>query len=219
MKRTRLAIDSVAQPRRINACLYPAASDLPKRIAVVAHPYGPLGGTQDDSVVRYIATLLQTLDIAVLTFDFTRPTSWTGMSERMQYIEVVAYATGRFSSAQMVYCCGYSYGTLCLPSEEEVFEHSKRRMHTSYIAISPLLWPISTALTMSLADRYKHVRTARHLAIWGANDTFTSSKRLQKAWNSGITVPNTDHFWRDTDSLESLKSSVMSFICSYEIGD
>lgn len=195
----------------LNGRLYRGTDDS-GTIAVVAHPYGPLGGSQQDPVVIQVAKTLQALNANVLTFDFVAPTSWTGKREQAQYLEVVGYALHRFPAATDVCCCGYSYGTLCLPSSEEIFSRCERRVEIVYIVISPLLWPVSTFLTMSRQDRYKHIRASTNLAIWGVNDNFTSSGRLKKIWTNGHVIPDADHFWLTKSSSQSLTSVITAFV-------
>ncbi|KAK2067844.1 hypothetical protein P8C59_001550 [Phyllachora maydis] len=102
----------------------------PGHVAVVAHPYAPLGGSYDDPVVHVVAATLLRLGYLVATFNFRGAsgspgrTSWTARAERDDYVSVVAFATyyahhSRVSpppppGAAPPACllAGYSYGAL-----------------------------------------------------------------------------------------------------------
>ncbi len=70
-----------------------------KHIAIVAHPYAPLGGCQDDHIVTATASTLLRLGFMVATFDFRGAgdspgrTSWTGKAERSDYMSVAGFLT------------------------------------------------------------------------------------------------------------------------------
>ena len=111
-----------------------AARDTTCSLAVVAHPYAPLGGCFDDPVVSAIVSALFNQGITVATFNFRGAgrsqgrTSWSGKPERLDYL-TVAVLLVRFhtalefdSSARegqgtdtlplRLICAGYSYGSL-----------------------------------------------------------------------------------------------------------
>lgn len=182
-------------------------------IAVIAHPYGPLGGSQSDPVVTHLARHFAQRNTRAFTFDFSSPTSFTGRKECAQYLAVVLHALNSIGKVKTLFCCGYSYGTLCLPSQRSVMDSIGHEQRMNYILVSPLLAPVSTFLTFSLSDPYKHVIERPHLAIWGEHDNFTSSKRLKKAWqHDGIMVPAADHFWRQAECLSILTTHIDRFI-------
>ena len=70
-----------------------------KHVAIVAHPYAPLGGCQDDHIVTATASTLLRLGFMVATFDFRGAgdspgrTSWTGKAERSDYMSVAGFLT------------------------------------------------------------------------------------------------------------------------------
>lgn len=61
----------------------PASTTAPRRAALIAHPYGRLGGSKDDHVVQALAHLLADEGFLVVRFDArgagesTGSTSWT----------------------------------------------------------------------------------------------------------------------------------------------
>lgn len=105
----------------------------PRRLAIVAHPYAPLGGNYDDRVVLRVVALLLSLDWVVATFNFrgavgvVGKTSWTGRAEVADYTSVVAWALAYVQSLPggtgevALLLAGYSYGSLVasrLPATE-----------------------------------------------------------------------------------------------------
>lgn len=88
------------------------------KIAVIAHPYGPLGGSYDDPTVRLtVSTLLNAGYSYIGTFNFRRP-SWTLKPE---ISDATAFATflmgcgqwdgGRELKQMHLMIAGYSYGS------------------------------------------------------------------------------------------------------------
>lgn len=183
-----------------------------KSVAVIAHPYGRLGGTQDDHVVVATANLFRACEISALTFNFRSPSTFRGLVERDDYLAAVEHILKQARQADTIYLCGYSYGSLCLPTPEEIKNIVEIELKVHYIVLSPLLSPVSTLLTLSGKDRYEHVRNGSHLAIWGEKDTFTSSRRLKAAWPRGIAIPDADHFWRSEQSMRRLRDSILAFL-------
>lgn len=96
----------------------------PRRLAIVAHPYAPLGGNYDDRVVLRVVALLLSLDWVVATFNFrgaageVGKTSWTGRAEVADYTSVVAWALAYVqclpggTGTVALLLAGYSYGSL-----------------------------------------------------------------------------------------------------------
>lgn len=89
------------------------------RVAVVAHPYGPLGGSYDDSTVLLAVHILLDVGYDVVgTFNFRRP-SWTLKPEIADYTAFsifLVYYSGlmsklQYSSIKLVFA-GYSYGSM-----------------------------------------------------------------------------------------------------------
>ncbi|KAI1341160.1 Alpha/Beta hydrolase protein [Xylariaceae sp. FL0016] len=68
-----------------------------RHVAVVAHPYAPLGGCFDDPVVGVVAGCLLELGFVVGTFNFRGAsssggrTSWTSKPERADYMSMVGF--------------------------------------------------------------------------------------------------------------------------------
>lgn len=129
--------DSLLLPARLYlppTYTHPHPRPWPRRLAVLAHPYAPLGGSYDDRTVLRLAALLVSLDWVVATFNFRGApgargaTSWTGRAEVADYTSVAAWAlayvqslppppgavvVGTDSDATVqLLLGGYSYGSL-----------------------------------------------------------------------------------------------------------
>ncbi|PWN96700.1 hypothetical protein FA09DRAFT_82871 [Tilletiopsis washingtonensis] len=83
----------------------------PECVAVVSHPYGPLGGSQGDPTVVRLVRVFLDLGCRVLTYDArgvgasTGRTSWTARVEAHDFQAVVDYALSGQRGATTVYCC------------------------------------------------------------------------------------------------------------------
>lgn len=214
-----VALPSQESKRAVQGRLYTSSDDVSScsSVAIVAHPYGPLGGSQNDPVVVALAQTLAKSGFLAITFNFGSPTSWRGLKERADYLTVLKFAIDKVLDIKKVVCCGYSYGTLCLPSLTEI-----RSLYVSaivgYVLISPLLPPVSTLLTLSTKDAYAHIRESTEkedstcLAIFGDSDQFTSKKRLNRAWQGhGRVVPGADHFWQGRGQIQALVGYVHEY--------
>lgn len=232
------------------------------RVAVVSHPYGPLGGSFDDpTVLLTVDTLLNTGYDIVGTFNFRRP-SWTLKSEIADF--------SNYSLFLMLYGCllsnttlqsihllaaGYSYGSLVAsqaPSAAGMFARgtgdgdfvleqaraltidqvgsptasaktadsllADADLSTSYLLISPLLSPTTNLVApfnrkASLVGRIDNDRETRPaLAVFGNDDAFTSSRRLE-AWASdnGIeykVIKGAGHFWQTSKHRVQLANAI-----------
>ncbi|KAI5858412.1 Alpha/Beta hydrolase protein [Tricharina praecox] len=96
-----------------------------RRIAIIAHPYGPLGGTCHDPVVQHICAVLVAHGFITSIFNFRGcghskgRTSWTGKAETGDYAAVAAWTldfaaelrNGAPDGVELV-LAGYSYGAL-----------------------------------------------------------------------------------------------------------
>ncbi|CAK1354463.1 unnamed protein product [Cercospora beticola] len=86
----------IYHPRNLQDLLI--SNDSKPRIAIVAHPYAPLGGTYDDPVVLSLAECLLRESYITVTFNFrgagksAGKTSWTGRPEVDDYASVVGLA-------------------------------------------------------------------------------------------------------------------------------
>ncbi|KPV77046.1 uncharacterized protein RHOBADRAFT_42259 [Rhodotorula graminis WP1] len=106
----------------------------PRRAAaLIAHPYGRLGGSKDDHVVRALADLLVDEGFLVVRYDArgagesTGSTSWRGAAEAADFRELVddlvlpllfprVAAPSSSATTYDLLLCGYSFGSLAASS-------------------------------------------------------------------------------------------------------
>lgn len=119
-------------------------------IAIVAHPYGPLGGSYDDPVVQLIVrTLIEAGYHAVGVFNFRRP-SWTLKPERDDYSSFAMFlmhyminASPQWLAGVNLLMAGYSYGSM----------------------VASQIYPASYLMAESRLDECQHlIVQAEHLA-------------------------------------------------------
>ncbi|BFZ55367.1 hypothetical protein PYCC9005_002407 [Savitreella phatthalungensis] len=119
MSYSELRINARGQ-KDIDARLYSCVEEVGSALAIVAHPYAPLGGSQDDHVVRALAkSLAGVAGLDTVTFNYTKPFALTPAHASNDYMLVLRHMIemrqGRYGKFVLV---GYSYGTLTLPSME-----------------------------------------------------------------------------------------------------
>lgn len=105
------------------------AGDVATRVAIIAHPYGFLGGSLHDHVVQTLKDTLCREGVPVLLYNSrgvgksSGRASWTGEPERKDYQAVTDWLvnfkakdildfSGETKRTLEVFCCGYSYGSL-----------------------------------------------------------------------------------------------------------
>lgn len=102
---------------------------------------------------------------------------------------------------------------------------------TAYLLISPLLWPVSSVLSLQMPFFSNNnditdttLTTYKTLAIFGGNDVFSSSKRLQ-SWASKLSsqpdstfsykhIPEAGHFWHEAGVGRQLQEAVGEWLGS-----
>lgn len=159
-----------------------------RRLAIVAHPYAPLGGSYDDRVVLRLVALLLSLDWVVATFNFrgapgaAGTTSWTGRAEIADYTSVTAWALAYVQSlpggdaAVMLLLAGYSYGSLVTS-----------RLPDTESGIVPLLGCEGSESEFAVALREARESASRWWDSHGATRTSYSGERTEVVVDSQVT--------------------------------
>ena len=127
-----LTIPSICDSVPLQCRLFnPAGKDVHacKRVAVIAHPYAPLGGSYDDHVVTSLAETALDAAFRVMTFNFrgargsNGKTSWTSNPEQADYTTIVGFlllyslslcsaCMGEDEASLDLVMAGYSYGSM-----------------------------------------------------------------------------------------------------------
>lgn len=241
------------------------------QIAIVAHPYGPLGGSYDDRVVLLAVEALTGAGRAVATFNFRTRPSWTLGMEVRDYASVAMLMLG-FSNARLaatgsarsrastrLILGGYSYGSLvawhvrpgmdiiqqdaCTSTgarilgiagglaagmargsvvAAELVPASLRDVvvTTDYLLISPLLGLVRLFLAPAAActssgGQDHPLQGNKALAIFGTDDGFTSSRRVE-SWAvargvQAMVIKGGTHFWHGWGHAEALTEAIASW--------
>ncbi|KAI7906479.1 Alpha/Beta hydrolase protein [Cokeromyces recurvatus] len=87
---------------------------------IIAHPYGPLGGSMNNNVVIELQKYFHSKGYVTACMNFRGcgnskgRTSWTGMPEREDYISVMNYLLrlddNNYPLVNQLILCGYSFG-------------------------------------------------------------------------------------------------------------
>ncbi|GAA5873349.1 hypothetical protein JCM3774_005951 [Rhodotorula dairenensis] len=210
------------------------------RAALIAHPYGRLGGCKDDHVVVSLVESLAANGWTVLRYDArgsgssTGSVSWTGRAEAHDYafilrdvllpIVLPPDAAGTPQTVSLL-LAGYSYGSLAASACPPPDKIGDVRFETSYLLIS---YPLSVAwalcaLQTAFFTSALSTRTLDHrvLAVYGDQDQFTAiAKFRQWATDLGqqfdlfrsIEIAGADHFWRQRDSKRQLLSTICAWL-------
>ncbi|OAD72303.1 hypothetical protein PHYBLDRAFT_169442 [Phycomyces blakesleeanus NRRL 1555(-)] len=180
--------------------------------AILAHPYGPLGGHMNNNVVSSLHRGCG---------ESKGRTSWTGMAERGDYQAVIDHVlhspdyASKYPKPSRLMICGYSYGSMIASSIE-----APCSLPCFYLLIS---YPLSVTWALALfkasffrsqitklLDHYRNQEDAEGgvLIIYGDRDQFTSSKSYERWLENQIgghvkaeVVKGADHLWFDYEQL------------------
>ncbi|GAA5855368.1 hypothetical protein JCM9279_001700 [Rhodotorula babjevae] len=165
----------------------------PRRAALIAHPYGRLGGSKDDHVVRALAELLADEGFLVVRFDArgagesTGSTSWTGVAEAADFRELVDDLVlplllpppgapsllpsppddTASSTPYDLLLCGYSFGSLAAsscPPPAAPPSHPSAALRASYLLLS---YPLSVLWALTALHTAAPTSALRSLVAHG----------------------------------------------------
>ena len=219
---TRLYPHSTAASRSSAPHAVPVHAATTRTLAVVAHPYKPLGGSQTDPIVVAVAMRLAEHVCDTVTFDACGSGIFKS-SCTSDLLDVVHHYLPRRRCASTetgfkpglqnsgdadedrrydrVVLIGYSHGTLCLPAIEAL---STTTGDVRYVLISPLAAPLAQTLSLSW-DPYRHIRAfaaRQHRRRDGGGD--------EAMWRVLVVYGGNDQFssavklrrdWRDGDGV------------------
>lgn len=180
-------------------------------LAVLAHPLGRLGGSLDDPVITYLASMLLThAHLRVVRFNSRGvgksdgSASWTGKSECSDFQEIVAKCIDNFcvdfpdSLAAQLVIGGYSAGalyasTVKVPSEVYDLKQFRAAKQPRYILLSfpaGVTWALSFFTTKAYTDTLKKLLTSSTLpgASTATADDEGEAKAAVRAAESTPTV-------------------------------
>lgn len=189
-------------------------------IAVITHPYGFLGGSQDEPIVQLLVGHYLTQGMHVMTYNArgVQPSqgrvSWTMRSECEDMRLAVAYAMDRTTPdtrTPYVHVAGYSAGSMQASTVRPALTGPWSHAHISYLLLSYPLgvrWALTCLQTSFFAHALDDLvarisdRVSVHV-IYCSRDQFTSAERY-RAWESHlrtlspqcvVDAVETDHMW------------------------
>lgn len=189
-------------------------------VAVIAHPYGFLGGSQDEPMVQLLVGHYVKRSMHVMTYNArgVPPSqgrvSWTMRSECEDMRLALAYAMDRATPdtrTPTVHVAGYSAGSIQASSVRPTLAGRWSDANVSYLLLSYPLgvrWALTCLHTSFFAHALDELvaRTSDHVSvhvIYCTRDQFTSAERY-RAWESHlrtlcphcvVDAVDTDHMW------------------------
>ncbi|KAL3942916.1 MAG: hypothetical protein SGBAC_002988 [Bacillariaceae sp.] len=177
---------------------------------IVTHPWGPLGGNMQNSVVLNVVQFFQRLKVTTMRFDFCGMQIGRGYSQIDQVKEAAnVLLKGKFLSSdeqthpKHILLVGYSYGSIICASATASIPEC-----IGVIWIAP---PLGVRRWLYLFAGNKHLAQAHkredmpQLMIMGSNDNFTSVedfervvKAMPKDSTTSVVLEGSDHFFGRT---------------------
>ncbi|KAL7321464.1 hypothetical protein PS15m_001228 [Mucor circinelloides] len=172
---------------------------------IIAHPYGPLGGSMNNNVVIALQQYFKSKGYVTICMNFRGcgkskgRTSWTAMPEREDYMSVVDYALNdnalqEYPRIHKLILCGYSFGAMIANTVDCA------SVPCAYLLIS-LPLGVMWALATTKASFFKKPPHDKTLCVYGDRDQFTRSSRFKDWCHNAICIPDADHFWMNFESL------------------
>lgn len=215
---TRVVKIETHKQETIRARLYtPPSSTPPTRAAILAHPYHNYGGSYNNHVLCYLATILESLGVIVLTFNFRRrKSSWSGHTEitdMKQVADWLLHHPGHEEVNDLI-ISGYSYGAL-IASAVTPHAIADREIRLCYLLISlPLL---ISKYYLWLFPKPKRVYNAhRTLIVWGTEDEFAPLSRIKrKSGRDQLTIlliNGCGHWIEDEEYKEEMREYIIRWV-------
>lgn len=181
------------------------------KIAIIAHPYGSLGGNYNNNVVVSLERYFTTQRYVTICYNArgvsgsTGRGSWDGEAECQDYQTIVDFCISPGSSSQSeealnrfkncrfntIACVGYSYGSLAASSAR--LNVTDKTIY--YVLISypiGVLWALTRGRTSTFTRRLVEAgaeSNAKGLVIFGNHDQFTGAARYE-TWTAEIREQN-----------------------------
>jgi uncharacterized protein len=192
---------------KLEAILWSPSAAAPRMAAVVCHPHPLFGGTMHNKVVYQAAKSLDTLELAVLRFNF-RGTGMSagqhdkGIGEREDVRAALNFLAAEYPQVPLL-LAGFSFG--CWVGLRVGCEEPRV---TSLIGLGA---PVNNADFSYLTQCAKP-----KLFVHGANDQFGDPEKLKKlvasipGENQVVIVEDADHFF--AGNLDRLNAAIMKWM-------
>ncbi|EEB09459.1 protein disulfide isomerase [Schizosaccharomyces japonicus yFS275] len=163
------------------------------KIAVLAHPYGPLGGNRNDPCIVSMADSLRECGFHVITFDFKNAndsslSAWlrplSGPRDVRHFQSVLqraiddVLAEGKL--VEHVVLGGFSYGAR-VSMQVQLPEAISKDTIVQYVLLNPFCGFLSSFVMCSFVDSTASVREESDvLLVWSKKDEFTGENSFHK---------------------------------------
>ena len=203
-------------------------------IAIILHPYGPLGGCYNDHVVVAMERLmLQECSVSTCCLNMRGVgksggrTSWTCTPERDDVVAAAAFLTSNAKELLLldgddsqcrIILIGYSFGSVVACFAAPEIPNLSAVVSISYPA--SVLWALASFQTHSIYQALESINPDVYkLFVIGDCDNFSSIA----AWQDGVVdlvhepknmtvFPGVDHFYRSKVAMEALVNSVAGYL-------
>ncbi|GAA5837433.1 hypothetical protein JCM3766R1_000443 [Sporobolomyces carnicolor] len=178
------------------------------KLALVAHPWGRLGGTKDDHMVRSLSRLLCDQGNIVVRFDCrgageSRGTaSWTASTEVRDYEEMLnsvliplllppSHSSTEHARVIELVLCGYSFGSLLASACPIPVSSPAASFQTRLLLVS---YPLSVMFALTAFNSSRFTKTleqsvkehgVRVCTVFGDGDQFTAIGKLEQ-WSGRL---------------------------------
>jgi uncharacterized protein len=186
------------------------------RLAILLHPYGPLGGNCENHLVKAICKLFSKNAYSCLRFDMkgsgSSPgrTSWNGQPECNDLIEICK--DDRFIDKEIV-LVGYSYGSVIACFSALAIPNVVGLVSISYP--SSFLWALTAFNQKIYLDGLRNLSPdLEMLFVIGKNDNFSSLRQWESMLDGANVkmenrvVIDSDHFFNTCQELRTLVDAV-----------
>ncbi|KAJ3358720.1 hypothetical protein HDU91_005143 [Kappamyces sp. JEL0680] len=211
----------------------PSDQPLPKPaeiLALVLHPYPPLGGNKDNHVVRFVCNLLnESFGIASLALNMRGAgasqgrCSWTGSTETNDIVQVCVWVREMLQKdfgwvRPRLLLVGYSYGSIIGLNAAPEMEDLVGVISISYPSL--VVWALTMFQTQSIINNLSKIPAAiPKLLLLGANDNFSSTEHWQGFLKAipdpkefHVLEPSVDHFYTTSSSLDLLLARIETWL-------
>jgi alpha/beta superfamily hydrolase len=197
-----------------------------RKIAVISHPYGPVGGDMNNHVVTKAVEIMHRFGFSTLRFNFrgVSPsqgrTTWTGIDEVADVIEAVRFVQKQViekSSMESldVVLIGYSYGSMISMRAANDIPNLIGLISISYP--SQVMWALTSFQSSHFTSALHKLPAVPKLLISTTSDTFSSESNWRSTMNNvsdpkDMIVLTGDHFWVDQASFGQLIDSLSEWV-------
>jgi alpha/beta superfamily hydrolase len=197
-----------------------------RNIAIITHPYGPVGGNMENHVVIKAAEIMYRFGFSTLRFNFrgVSPsqgrTSWTGASEVLDVLEAVKYTQSKLKSETgmehtQIVLVGYSFGSMIATKAAIEIPNLIGLISISYP--SQVMWALTLFNSNEFTSALPQLPDVPKLFISTKGDTFSSELNWKTTVDQAsdpkeLVMLDGNHFWTDDLSYGQLVDTLTNWV-------